>query len=163
MDISISKDKYDFDIIKILDTIGQQGPLITFLITFLNLLSQKKYLFSYLICVFINHYLNGLLKLIIREPRPGQPEPNLVGNTDTDEFGMPSKHAQSVFFSTTFLYLVQKNPIMLFLEFIVCCLTVYQRYKYKRHNKRQLTVGAIVGIGFAFLCFILTNQYLSKQ
>jgi len=161
---------YDFDIIKILDTIGHEGPMITFFITFLNLLSQKKYLLSYVVCIFINHYLNTILKLTIREPRPGQKrEPdegfvkNLVGNQDPDNFGMPSYHAQSTFFSTTFLYLVQKNPVMLFLELVVCCLTLYQRYKYKRHNRRQLTVGALVGVGFAFLCFTLTNQYLSKQ
>jgi hypothetical protein len=158
----------DFDLIKIIDTVGQNGPILTLLITCVNLISQKKYLISFLICIFINHYLNGILKSTIREPRPGRPRSNesetkidLVGNID--KYGMPSYHAQSVFFSTTFLYLVQKNPAMLFFEFVICTITLYQRFKYKLHDMRQLAVGSFIGIGFAFLCFTLTNQYLSKQ
>lgn len=159
----------DFDLIKLVDTIGQNGPILTLFITSVNLLSQKKYLISFLICIIINHYLNGILKSTIREPRPGQPKSNesekilidLVGNID--KYGMPSYHAQSVFFSTTFLYLVQKNPTMLFLEFVICTITLYQRFKYKLHDMRQLVAGSFVGIGFAFLCFTLTNQYLTKQ
>jgi hypothetical protein len=117
----------------------------------------------------MNHILNGILKSTIREPRPGQSKSiesdklnlDLVGNIE--KYGMPSYHAQSVFFSTTFLYLVQRNPALLFFEFIICTITLYQRFKYKRHDMRQLTVGSFIGIGFAILCFTLTNQYLSKQ
>jgi membrane-associated phospholipid phosphatase len=159
---------YNVDFIKFIDTLGQNGPFINFFITSVNLLSQKKYLISFLVCVFINHFLNGILKLTIREPRPGQPKANesekminLVGNQD--KYGMPSYHAQSVFFATTFLYLVQKNPAMLFLESVICTITLYQRFKYKMHDMRQLAVGSFIGISFAFLCFTLTNQYLSKQ
>ena len=158
----------DFDLIKLVDTVGQNGPILTLFITSVNLLSQKKYLISFLICILINNFLNGILKSTIREPRPGQPKPNdsekmidLVGNKD--KYGMPSYHAQSVFFSTTFLYLVQKNPSMLFFEFMICIITLYQRFKYKLHDTRQLAVGSFIGIVFAFLCFTLTNQYLSKQ
>jgi len=159
----------DFDLIKMTDTVGQNGPILTLFITSANLISQKKYLISFLICVFINHFLNGILKSTIREPRPGQPKPNdsekinldLVGNIE--KYGMPSYHAQSVFFSTTFLYLVQKNPAVLFFEFIICIITLHQRFKYKMHDVRQLVVGSFIGIGFAALCFTLTNQYLSKQ
>jgi membrane-associated phospholipid phosphatase len=158
----------DFDLIKLVDTVGQNGPILTLFITSANLLSQKKYLISFLICVFINYLLNGILKSTIREPRPGQPKANdsekmidLVGNQD--KYGMPSYHAQSVFFSTTFLYLVQKKPSMLFLELVICTITLYQRFKYKLHDIRQLAVGSFIGISFAFLCFTLTNQYLSKQ
>jgi len=156
-------------VIKIVDTIGENGPILTLLVTCANLISQKKYLISFLICFFINHWLNGILKSAIREPRPGQVKPiesekinvDLVGNID--KYGMPSYHAQCVFFSTTFLYLVQKNPSMLFLELVICTITVYQRFKKKRHDMRQLVVGSFIGIGFAILCFTLTNQYLSKQ
>jgi membrane-associated phospholipid phosphatase len=159
----------DLDLIKVIDAIGVHGPILTSSITCVNLISQKKYLISFLICVFINHFLNGILKSIIREPRPGESKSiesdtlnlDLVGNIE--KYGMPSYHAQSVFFSTTFLYLVQKNPIMLFFEFIICIITLYQRFKYKRHDMRQLAVGSFIGIGFAILCFTLTNQYLSKQ
>jgi membrane-associated phospholipid phosphatase len=159
----------EYDLIKLLDTVGENGPIFTLLITCANLISQKKYLISFLICVFMNHFLNGILKSTIREPRPGQSKSiesdklnlDLVGNIE--KYGMPSYHAQSVFFSTTFLYLVQKNPVLLFFEFVICIITLYQRFKYKRHDMRQLAVGSFIGIGFAILCFTLTNQYLSKQ
>jgi membrane-associated phospholipid phosphatase len=160
----------ELDLIKIIDKIGQNGPIVNFLITSLNLFTQKKYFLAYLISIFVNHYLNNILKLLIKEPRPGKNDPeteipfyNLLVNKEADQYGMPSYHSQSVFFSTTFLYLVQKNNTILLLELVICFITLYQRYKYKRHDLKQLLIGAIVGSGFAYLCFALTNEYLSKQ
>lgn len=152
-----------------IDEIGNQGPLITFLITSSCLLSQKKYLLAYLLFSFINHFSNSVLKMTFKEPRPNMrviKDPDLderIRDLGDDKYGMPSYHAQTVFFSTTYLYLVQKNPYALLVEFIICCLTCYQRLKYNRHSVNQLLAGATIGSSAACVSYYLTNHYLSTQ
>jgi len=157
------------DFIKTMDTIGNYGPLINVLITTLYLLQQRKYLLAYLVFVFINHYLNGLLKLTFKIPRPNT---NIANNPDLllrwkelneDKYGMPSYHAQMVFFPLVFLYLVNNKPFVLLAELTICFLTLHQRGKYKRHDIAQLCAGAIIGSAVAYAGYYLTNHYLSTQ
>jgi len=153
---------------EIRDKIGSFGPVITFFITNLNLVSQKKYLYSYLIFSCINHFLNPILKLIIREPRPKikieshEDLESRIKEWQDDKFGMPSYHAQSVFFSTTYLYLVQSNNYVLILNLFICALTVYQRWKFDRHDIRQLIAGSLIGITVGFIATYSTNHYLTS-
>jgi membrane-associated phospholipid phosphatase len=111
-----------------------------------------------------------LLKQVFREPRPPNPLPfvdsnDLIGN---NYYGLPSGHAQSVFFSLTFLYQVMKpgsNSDTIFTLYIMSCITVltlYQRWKYRRHTIKQLIVGAIVGALFAWTLVFITKTYLHK-
>jgi len=157
------------DIVQIVDTIGNQGPLLTFLITSFYLLPQQKYLIAYLVFSFVNHYSNPLLKMLCKEPRPNTriaKDPDLDGRMKDlvdDKYGMPSYHAQTTFFSTVFLYLVQKNPYVLLAEFTICCITLYQRLKYGRHDKRQLLAGSIIGSTMAYAGYYLTKHYLRTQ
>jgi membrane-associated phospholipid phosphatase len=157
------------DIVKIIDEIGNQGPLITFIITSFYLLPQKKYLIAYLVFSFVNHYSNPVLKILFKEPRPNTriiKDPDLdeqIKDLGNDKYGMPSYHAQTTFFSTAFLYLVQKNPYVLLLEFTICCITWYQRIKYGRHFARQLLAGSIIGSLMAYVSYYLTKHYLRTQ
>jgi membrane-associated phospholipid phosphatase len=159
----------DLHIVKSLDWIGQQGPLILFFITTVNLFQYKKYLLAYLVFSCINHFLNPILKVIIKEQRPGvkiERAPDLdtrIKEFAEDRYGMPSYHAQTVFFYTVFLYLVVKKPYLLIGELTICFLTLHQRWKYERHDLRQLTVGAIIGTGVAYGSYYLTNYYLTTQ
>ena len=69
---------------------------------------------------------------------------------------MPSGHAQTSFFITTFLYLVTRNSWIAFsfllLSFIVMC----QRVVYNEHTILQVLVGAIIGILFGFFIYHIT-------
>ena len=143
----------DNNIIETLDWVGLFGPLIIFIITIFSLWKQEKYLIVYLIFSIVNSYFNLFLKLLIREPRP---KGNIYTENDTgaDKYGMPSRHAQEVFFSIAFMYLVkQKITTYFMLALFVCIMSLIQRYKYKKHTIKQLFVGSLVGIGFAFISY----------
>jgi len=136
----------------ILDYTGHYGPVILFVFTFYSLLHTSKYLFVYVIGIIMNSFLNIWLKQRIKEPRPSNPKKfidsdQLVGK---NYYGLPSGHAQSVAFSLTFLHLT-KSPIP-FIYVLACItvITIYQRWKYRRHTGKQLAIGAIIGSLFAW-------------
>ena len=140
---------------KLVDTIGVLGPCILFFLTILLL--HKKYTFFSLIYVIgfvLNILLNFFLKLTIREPRP-------IGNKSVfgkgisknyiDKFGMPSGHAQEVFYSTVFIYFVLQNWKITLFYLAISLVTIYQRWKYKNHTINQLIVGGMVGSLMGYL------------
>ena len=145
----------------ILDKIGFYGIFILFFINIVYLRKQQGYFWFYLIFIFVNEYLNRVLKLIIREDRPqGYDNVLEVNNvyTGAHVYGMPSGHSQSAFFSTAYLWFVTGSVPLLLFELFICALTVYQRWKYKKHTILQLTVGGIVGILFANSVYYLVKK-----
>lgn len=141
----------------IIDRIGNRNPEILLLINSILLLDQKKYLGIYLFFFIIERYLNEFSKKIIKEPRPIE-----YANKKYDDgnvylyphtYGMPSGHSSLVFYSTTFLWLVKKSTPLLIFELFMCAITLYQRYKYKKHTIQQLFGGAILGSIIAFIGF----------
>jgi membrane-associated phospholipid phosphatase len=108
--------------------------------------------------------MNKLLKVFIQEPRPyGGREIMNEEYIGIDKYGMPSGHAQSVFFSMTYLYLVKGSPMWLLIEMFVVILTLYQRYSYKQHSIKQLFAGSVIGFGIAHIAYFLTKDYLMKS
>jgi membrane-associated phospholipid phosphatase len=81
----------------------------------------------------------------------------------SEKYGMPSGHAQSVFFSTTFLYLVKGSPSWLIIELFIVALSIYQRLKYRQHTLEQLFTGSAIGLLFAVFSFNITKQWLSGK
>jgi hypothetical protein len=154
----------------IIDYVGHYGPPILFIITVYYLLDIHIYLFIFLFGSLINCCINMFLKQIFREPRPQYPiqfidSNDLIGN---NYYGLPSGHAQSVFFSLTFFYEVIKsssNYDHIFILYIMSCiavLTLYQRWKYRRHTVKQLLIGSVVGCFFAWSLIFITKKYLHK-
>jgi len=130
-----------------------------------------------LITYIANIFLNQLLKLCVKQPRP-------LINEKTFELamkhmkranvwslisyntvlGMPSGHAQGVFFSTAFFFFVflykQPSPSIqhqyrnLFIVYIaITLITIIQRVYYKFHTVNQIIAGGIIGTIFAFLVY----------
>ena len=150
---------------KILDTIGYIGPLIILLINIYSFFYRKPYLFAYLISIFVNSLINSTLKSIYQIPRQSNQiyfskYENFEG---VNAYGMPSGHAQSVSFSTMYLYLAQVNSYFVIISLFICCLTFIQRYKYRRHTAIELLVGSFIGICFAYIVFHSTTYYLETQ
>ena len=141
------------------DYIGYYGPIILLLFAIMILISRTKTLILYILFFAVNVYLNGILKSLFREPRPaGNMIFNDMENTDGGEqYGMPSGHAQSVAYTATFLYLFTKSPHMFMGACFIGAITIYQRYKYKRHSISQLLVGIIIGALVAVLCDKIYN------
>jgi membrane-associated phospholipid phosphatase len=153
----------------IIDYIGHYGPCILFLITFYYLFDRNIYLFVFLFGSLVNYWINIVLKTVFREPRPANPlvfidSNDLIGN---NYYGLPSGHAQSVFFSLIFFYKVSQpsSCSTIFTLYIMSCITMitlYQRWKYRRHTIKQLIIGAIIGSLFALTLIFITKTYLHK-
>jgi membrane-associated phospholipid phosphatase len=148
---------------EIVDKLGFMGPLILLCIVIFNLWNQKIYLISYLVFFIGNTILNKILKIIIKQKRPG--DGLKIMNEEysgVEIYGMPSGHAQSSFFSISFLYLVKGSPAWLIVGLFIAVLTVYQRWKYRQHTTEQLFTGSVVGIGFSYISYYVTKQWLSE-
>ena len=144
------------------DLLGFFGPMIVFLINIFFLWNQKLYLYSYIGFSFFNSFINKILKQLFQQPRPSKSVSFIGEKYDhVENFGMPSGHAQNIFFSLVYLYLVKQDTYVLLFSLFLACLTLFQRDKYKNHSKTQLFVGSVVGVCVAYLS-ILTIQYFIK-
>jgi membrane-associated phospholipid phosphatase len=148
---------------EIIEKLGFIGPIILFFIGTYNLWNQQKYLFSYLVFFIGNTILNKILKTIIKQKRPNDGVKIMNEEySGVEIYGMPSGHAQSSFFSLSFLYFVKGSPTWLIIELFIATLTIYQRWKYRQHTLEQLFTGSVVGVGFAYFAYYLTKQWLSE-
>ena len=152
------------DDIKIFDKIGFFGPFILIIVNIWQLWENHGFWCAYLVVTFMSSVINKLVKNIVKQPRPIDGE-SIINEeyTGYEMYGMPSAHSQSVFSSVTFLYLVKESPAWLLIGLFIAGLTVYQRFKYKRHTMEQLIVGAILGTVVAYGGFYVTKKYLQEH
>lgn len=145
----------------ILDLVGFFGPVILMATSVIKLSNQKSYLVGYLVFYFINDAINQICKVIVKEERPKNTK-SIIGEpyVGADKYGMPSRHAESMLFSTTYLFLVKGSVPILLVESFICALTLYQRLKYRQHTAEQLIVGSLMGMVIAFAGYYLTNNYI---
>jgi len=139
-----------------LDSIGLHGPIIIAALNIYYSFYKKTYLYAYVIFLVINQILNHALKSILREPRPNDEH-------KYDIYGMPSGHAQSIFYSTTFLYLTTASYYLLIISLFICALTIYQRYHFRHHTLKQLFIGSLVGIGIGSFVYQITKYYITTK
>jgi membrane-associated phospholipid phosphatase len=152
--------------------IGQYGPFILLFISFYLLKNLNNYLFYFTFGYFLNILLNIVLKGLFKQPRPMDDERlfNIAikngkrflmhNGMPFDMFGMPSGHAQSVMYSTCFIFLVLKNMYITIFYLFISSITIFQRVFEKFHTIFQVIVGSIVGCLFAYLIYYLGNNKL---
>jgi membrane-associated phospholipid phosphatase len=106
------------------------------------------------------------LKEIIKQPRP-KGSIHILNSTEnnndkrifsSDIYGIPSGHAQHVFFSTFFIYFVFLNTNITFLYIFISILTLIQRVKYQNHFVTQVIAGAVVGAIIAYYMFMYADK-----
>ena len=148
--------------VPIIDAIGYYGPVILFTMTFYCFLERSPYLFVFIMGSIANALLNKALKMTFQEPRPKGQIPFIDHDHQigTEQYGLPSGHAQSSFFSLAFLFFANGPPAFLYTMSFLCILTLYQRWKYRRHSIRQLVIGSLIGISFAYVLVYSTQYYL---
>ena len=135
------------------------GPIILISITTLLLWKKETLLFYFILGAIINIALNFFLKGVFKEPRPtgNQQIIQLAINNGkrlgSQVYGMPSGHAQTAFYCTTFIFLSLKNWKFTSFYLIFALLICHQRYIYKEHTLWQLFVGALVGLVMGFIAF----------
>jgi membrane-associated phospholipid phosphatase len=148
----------------IIDTIGYYGPVILFATTFYFLIKRTPYLIVFTLGSIVNTLLNKMIKVITREPRPKNQIPFLENedhSNEIEQYGFPSGYAQSVFFSLTFLAMTQKSQTIIYFMTMLCTITIYQRYKYRRHTIKQLVAGSIIGTLFSYV-LVYSLEYTNK-
>jgi len=151
-----------------IELIGFLGPLLVACIAFYGLWGSHKYLLTYVCFFLVNMIVNKWIKLWVRQPRPtggksilGEVYGEVYGGAD--EYGMPSAHAQSVLYSTTFLYLAKGDVAWLLSGLGIGILTIYQRWSYRRHTIAQLFVGAVCGGVVAYIANLTANRWITEK
>ena len=142
----------------IIDFIGFHGPGILFLASIIYLYVKNSYFTIYVIGFMFSGLINYILKGVFKQPRPIDDKhifnlEKMYRNVLTFEnYGMPSGHTQSAFYTTTFTYLALENEVLLAGSLFISLLTIYQRVQSKQHFLSQTIVGAIIGgvLGFTF-------------
>jgi membrane-associated phospholipid phosphatase len=152
-------------IIYAFDLVGLLGPVILLIVSVWQLWGNGIYLILSIVVFCINIFINIGLKQWIREPRPVGGQIMSIYDTYTGvlDYGMPSGHSQMAFGLVTFVYLVKQSISSLVGGLWIISLTVYQRWKYKRHSIEQLAIGAIVGILVAYISYTLITMIITGQ
>lgn len=127
--------------------LGYLGPIVLFFVI-VYLLWDQSVLYVYVIGFLLNSIINLLLKVTLKQSRPSNGKSILHESYEgIEKYGMPSGHAQSVFFSFSFLYFYGYDSLW---ASSIVVLTIYQRWIYRQHSIDQLLVGSLIGIGVAY-------------
>ena len=95
---------------------------------------------------FMNYWLNGLLKRLIKQPRPKKMiKINRQDVVSSRGYGMPSGHAQIAANNLVFITLLFRNEMVTALATLQTPLTIYQRYSFRMHSASQLLAGTALG------------------
>jgi membrane-associated phospholipid phosphatase len=148
------------------DYIGLYAPIILFVFSLFLLRNKTIYLRFFVYGFILNNFLNIILKLAIKEPRPTNEQKAIeIGvingaRISFDKFGMPSGHAQNCGYCLAFITMVLNEPFITALYLLISIISLFQRYLYNNHTILQLIVGFIVGTTFGYLTYITANKYI---
>jgi membrane-associated phospholipid phosphatase len=146
---------------------GKYGPLILFLPTVFFLSNKKSAFIYYVVGFFLNSISNVCLKLLIQQPRPSDDKAKFDLALERgkqflyipyDVFGMPSGHAQSVAFTTVFVFMTIQNNLFRLFCVIISLITLWQRVEYNHHTVLQVVVGSMVGGLIAYMMFYMNKK-----
>ena len=148
---------------KIIDEIGYYGPLLLGITTLILLRSRPTWLVSYIFGYTLNILSILILKLFFRHPRPNQDLSQFYakenkGFVQYSAYGMPSGHAQSIIFSTVYIFFATKNLWLTLFYIIISCITVYHRLKYNSHNVLQICVGLLLGSFMSWITYFYVKR-----
>ena len=164
----------------LLNMFGENGPIILYLYSLYILWSKNTLYFYYNIGFVFNTLVNIVLKVWIKQSRPPNPRVGydydlVLQSIKNDKshlfkpiaffniYGMPSGHAQSVLYSTIFIYLSRvSNRITSFFIFL-SFLTLIQRIAFNFHTLLQVIVGTVVGTVIAYIIYTFSQQKLKGK
>jgi len=154
-------------ITRTIDYTGYLGPFLLLSATIILLKNKWTLLSVYVVGYVLNMIINIILKQLIKQPRPS--EDISVFNASVahgkrisfDKYGMPSGHATSVFYSTAFIFLALKSPVISIIYLLLAINTGYQRIKYKNHTFMQVICGAIIGTIVAYISYLFATKKLA--
>jgi membrane-associated phospholipid phosphatase len=113
---------------------------------------EGRLLGMYVVCMWINNWLNLRLKTVIQDPRPRDVESD---KRHSNYYGMPSGHMQHMGYSITYLSLAGAPYIEAL--WVLGVITAYQRYTSRSHTPTQILAGLGVGTGVGYVAYALSN------
>ena len=153
-------------VVQWIDYIGYMGPTILSILALYFLRNNSKYFAVFIIGQLLNYYANISLKPLLKQSRPSDPvlfpfvEKNAKdGYEDEHKYGMPSGHAQLSFFAVAYVYWVRRSTDILCPMFLIACIALYQRWKYRRHTVEQLVIGSLLGMMISYGSFLGANTW----
>ena len=157
---------------EIFNQFGTYGPIIQIFLSMYLLWDKNNLFFYYTVGIFVNAIFNLILKGLIQQPRPSE-DPKMFelalkhskrflfkDGIPHDIFGMPSGHAQSVFFSTVFIYCALKKKNILYGYLLMSLIVISQRVFFTYHTPLQVFVGAIIGGAIGYFVYYLARLNL---
>lgn len=162
-------------LLELFDCFGSYGPLTLIFLSFYLLWNKKTLFFYYSIGILIEAISNLILKGLFLQPRPSIDQKSFdlamkngrrflfKNGLPYDIFGMPSGHAESVLFSTVFIYVALRNTKILYIYLFISMLTIIQRVYYNHHTVLQVIVGAIIGGVLGYLFYYLSNEKMKGK
>jgi membrane-associated phospholipid phosphatase len=120
-----------------INNILESSPIYFYFIKLYN--TKYKTHFTYFI--IFNSIINQILKRIIKEERP----------IPTNSYGMPSGHAQMMWFIVFYNMNEIKNIFLQIFLILSGLLISYDRVRRKKHTIKQVLVGSIIGSIFGTL------------
>jgi membrane-associated phospholipid phosphatase len=122
--------------------------------------NQFFWTYIYIFLFIINHFLIVLLQDFLKDPRPIHGKQFMEDEFHNSEaYGMPSGHTQTIFFSLVFFYRITRSiPWLIIMLFIAIC-TITQRWIYKKHTILQIIIGGIIGSSLGYGSYDLINDY----
>lgn len=141
--------------------ITKMGEEMFFLLIFVGfyLLYSKKFAFKFTIYYLISVGVNGVVKLIIRRPRPYVASSEIIDRLHASEFSFPSGHSQGYFVeATTSMQELGKSntrkwlkiTVLSILSVLGICVMVSRLY-WGQHYPSDVIVGAMFGIALPFI------------
>jgi membrane-associated phospholipid phosphatase len=151
------------------------GPIVLGVLPIYLLWDKNNLFYYYIVGFFISAIVNLALKGLLQLPRPSEDTArfNLAldhgrrfvfkSGLPYDVFGMPSGHAQLVFYSTTFIYLSLRNQSILYAYLFISLLTISQRVAFNYHTPLQVIVGAMLGVLMGYLVYNMARTKIAAR
>ena len=134
-----------------LSILGFWGPYLLIISTsYALIIYNESYLKIYLFFTVVGSILNSIIKSLIKQPRPKRQrflyDFEHRQQTHGQEYGMPSGHAQSSFYSLFTVLFMIPNMYITITSILIACNTCFQRWVYRNHTITQIIMGSICGI-----------------
>jgi membrane-associated phospholipid phosphatase len=153
-------------LLSFIDIVGFYGPQILFILSIFLLYDKYITLCIFLSGFFLNMIINIILKYLLKEPRPNedkrlfQLQVNSGKYINLNRYGMPSGHAQNVFYATLFIYYIFRDKWITSFYLFISFITLYQRVYYKFHSLNQVFWGSVIGLLVGFGFYVLNKRIL---
>ena len=143
--------------------------IILFLLSiFLFFIFNKHKLFVfYLLFFLLNIFINFLVKIFLKFPRPKE---NLdlfpflkITIDEYNRFGMPSRSCQSDIFSTIFLFFTMKKMDYTILFIFISVYNIIQNYIQQKYTILQILIGCLLGTIMGVIAYMFTIHFLKEE